>query len=380
MQVFTQAQCAALVSAFDALPKCAESDTRYYSNSSGVFNLEPAMAHVPRLTELVHKRFPGAVFQNLYVREYRAGGQLRPHTDRAGLDITMSVCLEKSTPSAYPLVVSSVQAPTPDVDLPESEFSKYETGAKSFDMAPGVGVVMEGRKYPHWRPALDCAPDERAVYIFFHWSYGTTKSEEPMTLDSKYTPAIKLLKPDAELHVNFLSEAECALMIYMAQDKLARSTITNTDGSPAVADHRTSYNTSFRRGDNAILQRIEARIAELVGIPESHGEGLQVLRYSVGEQYKPHNDYFEQQHHSADAPHLIANNRICTVLLYLNTVAEGGETYFPDAGVTVYPKAGSALVFRYPTPTADTLTLHAALPVIRGTKWVSTKWIHKEPY
>ena len=56
-----------------------------------------------------------------------------------------------------------------------------------------------------------------------------------------------------------------------------------------------------------------------MNIPIEHGEGLQILQYTPGQQYKAHHDFFK----------IADNNRISTLVMYLNDVEEGGETYFP---------------------------------------------------
>jgi prolyl 4-hydroxylase len=68
--------------------------------------------------------------------------------------------------------------------------------------------------------------------------------------------------------------------------------------------------------------------------------------------------------------------------MYLLPPEEGGETEFPDAGVTVVPKQGSAVYFEYQDAQGrlDHLTLHAGLPVIRGTKWIATRWIRERAF
>ena len=49
----------------------------------------------------------------------------------------------------------------------------------------------------------------------------------------------------------------------------------------------------FERGEFDICSRIERRVATLLNWPVDHGEGLQVLRYRPGAEYKPHYDYFD---------------------------------------------------------------------------------------
>ncbi|XP_013142464.1 PREDICTED: prolyl 4-hydroxylase subunit alpha-2-like [Papilio polytes] len=72
-------------------------------------------------------------------------------------------------------------------------------------------------------------------------------------------------------------------------------------------------------------------------------------------------------------------NRIATVLFYMSDVAQGGATVFTELGVSVFPVKSSALVWMnlHPSGEGDLSTRHAACPVLRGSKWVSNKWIHQ---
>jgi prolyl 4-hydroxylase len=76
-------------------------------------------------------------------------------------------------------------------------------------------------------------------------------------------------------------------------------------------------------------------------------------------------------------------NRICTVLMYLSDVEEGGGTGFPNVGITVMPKKGRVLVFYNCLPgqpgRPDVKALHAGTPVISGVKWAVNKWCRQRP-
>lgn len=63
-------------------------------------------------------------------------------------------------------------------------------------------------------------------------------------------------------------------------------------GRDAISDVRTSYGMFFERGESDVLRRVESRLSAATMIPVGHGEGVQVLRYQNGQEYKPHFDYF----------------------------------------------------------------------------------------
>ncbi len=71
-----------------------------------------------------------------------------------------------------------------------------------------------------------------------------------------------------------------------------------------------------------------------------------------------------------------------TVLIYLRTADEGGETDFPLIPLKVSPRVGDAVLFfdLQPDGNLEPLSRHAGLPVTRGSKYVGTKWLHVLDY
>ncbi len=68
--------------------------------------------------------------------------------------------------------------------------------------------------------------------------------------------------------------------------------------------------------------------------------------------------------------------------MYLNDVADGGSTVFPELKLTVGPKKGAGVYFEYCNARGqvDPLTLHGGLPVLDGEKWIATKWVRQRRY
>jgi prolyl 4-hydroxylase len=176
----------------------------------------------------------------------------------------------------------------------------------------------------------------------------------------------------------FLSDEECDGLVALAANRLARSeTVVGDTGGSEVNSARTSEGMFFERGETELCERIEARIAALVGWPVSHGEGLQVLRYQPGAQYLPHHDYFDPAQPGATSILARGGQRLATLVMYLNTPEAGGATTFPDVGLEVAPIKGNAVFFSYSRPDAATRTLHGGAPVQAGEKWVATKWLRQ---
>lgn len=182
--------------------------------------------------------------------------------------------------------------------------------------------------------------------------------------------------PQMILFENFLSDQECDQLAEMSKPLLTRSTGVNVaTGVGEITTARTSTGTFFRRGSHPLINKIDQRISELLDWPESRGEDLQILHYENGEQYIPHHDYFHEEYEGSRSIIQRGGNRVATLLMYLATPSQGGSTSFPDVGLNIYPQKGNAVFFIYPTPTADTRTLHGGSPVILGEKYVATKWL-----
>lgn len=63
----------------------------------------------------------------------------------------------------------------------------------------------------------------------------------------------------------------------------------------------------------------------------------------------------------------------------LNDVADGGETVFPEIGLSVVPRRGHAVYFSYCNSRnqVDPRTLHGGAPVRCGEKRIATKWLRQ---
>lgn len=192
-----------------------------------------------------------------------------------------------------------------------------------------------------------------------------------------------LADPNVALLHDLLSEQECERLIAMSAGKLTRSSVLDRrTGGDQVSAVRTSAGTFFERGENAIVTRLEQRIAALTGLPVEHGEPLQVLHYQPGNEYLAHHDWFDPADPGSAEVLRNGGQRVITVIVYLNEVAAGGETRFPEIGLDIRPHRGSAVYFEYLNAAGDLdrRCLHAGVPVAQGEKWIATKWIRQGPY
>jgi prolyl 4-hydroxylase len=114
--------------------------------------------------------------------------------------------------------------------------------------------------------------------------------------------------------------------------------------------------------------------------PVENGEGLQILRYGPGAQYKPHYDYFDPGEPGTPSILRRGGQRVATLIMYLGEPEQGGGTVFPDLNLEVAPKRGNAVFFSYERPHPNTRTLHGGSPVLLGDKWIATKWLREREF
>lgn len=185
-----------------------------------------------------------------------------------------------------------------------------------------------------------------------------------------------LLLPRVIVFGGLLSADECTRFIELARPGLRRSETLNLDtGQDESHAARTSEGAYLQRGEDELCRRVEARIASLLDWPVGHGEGLQVLRYGPGAEYKPHYDYFDPARAGTAATLTRGGQRVASLVMYLNTPGRGGATVFPEANFEVSAIAGNAVFFSYDRPHPMTRTLHGGAPVHEGEKWILTKWL-----
>lgn len=124
------------------------------------------------------------------------------------------------------------------------------------------------------------------------------------------------------------------------------------------------------------MQRLTARISELIAVHPRYFEIPQLLRYGPGQHYN--------RHHDASATRQRIGTRVYTVFIYLSSVEQGGETEFPFLNLKVKPERGAALIWpsvQDQDPSKiDERTQHAALPVIKGTKYSANVWVWLGPH
>jgi prolyl 4-hydroxylase len=173
---------------------------------------------------------------------------------------------------------------------------------------------------------------------------------------------------------DFLTADECERLIEVMKPNVRPSTITN-DKEPDKY-FRTSKTCDLGRTNDPQAAEIDARICCILGLNPSYSEEMQGQLYDIGEEFKPHTDWFTPDTEEYDRFAGKQGQRTWTFMIYLNDVESGGETSFDNIGMMIRPKTGTAVFWNnlyadgQPNPDA----IHHALPVQAGYKAVVTKW------
>ena len=205
---------------------------------------------------------------------------------------------------------------------------------------------------------------------------GVRRASVVRALDREVKVLFQLAQPRVILFGGLLSNTECDELVGQARRRMSSSNVIDLDTGDERRDAgRTSSGMAFTRGETPLIARIERRIAALLDWPLENGEALQILRYEVGQEYRPHHDYVDPAEAGAAKFLARGGQRVASLVMYLNTPTEGGATNFPDIGLEVAAVKGNAVFFSYERPHPSTKTLHGGMPVQAGEKWVATKWL-----
>ena len=208
-------------------------------------------------------------------------------------------------------------------------------------------------------------------------SFGTMRTAEILAR----TPGIqKVPSPNIELFIkrNFVAPDECAHLVALIDAQRRPSTIADDIGDTLF---RTSETCDLYAQD-PIVSMVDLRLSEFTGLDPAHGEPMQGQRYAVGQEFKPHTDYFEPDGADYQTYCAVSGQRTWTAMIYLNETEAGGATRFVAIDKLVKPETGKLLVWNNLTPDGrvNGNTLHHGMKVRAGTKYVVTKWYRERPW
>jgi hypothetical protein len=145
----------------------------------------------------------------------------------------------------------------------------------------------------------------------------------------------------------FMTREEADHLVSIAKKDLHRSKVVADSDDHQTSDSRTSF--GMWPPHDEFMTMIEERIHRLVGIPREFGEGMYVLNYKQGQEYKAHNDnckgtlkdmpvstscvdFLKRAGGPSCGPDgggPSCGDRIATFIIVLDPAEEGGHTAFP---------------------------------------------------
>lgn len=204
--------------------------------------------------------------------------------------------------------------------------------------------------------------------------------KRPMTITmASSDPPILLIR-------GFLRKRECKWLREMAEPMLKPSTAVEND-QLVIRNYRNSWTAhitiSGEEPKEPILHSILTRVSAFSGMPMSHIEGINVVRYRYAEKYEAHHDYFAKKHSQIAGK---GGERIMTFFVYLNDVPDdaGGATIFPKLNFCIQPRAGTCAFWMNTDPTAtiyyDT-TFHSGEEIRKEgvVKYGMNIWVRQNP-
>jgi prolyl 4-hydroxylase len=187
--------------------------------------------------------------------------------------------------------------------------------------------------------------------------------------------------PGLELFIvrDFLPREACAALIELIDRERRPSAVTDPNGDPYF---RTSESCDLAAADSPLIPALDAVFSAFSGIDPAYGEPLQGQRYAVGQEFKPHTDYFEPSGADFGKICAAAGNRTWTFMIYLNEVEAGGATRFTAIDKIVQPETGKLLGWnnRRSDGSPNPATIHHGMKVRKGLKYVITKWYRERPW
>jgi prolyl 4-hydroxylase len=252
-------------------------------------------------------------------------------------------------------------------------------------MLATLEAVGAGRRQD-WRRALDCL--ELAAELGSEHARAQLRllagDDSPARIDVgrllRVPERIALSEaPRMRVFEGFASPAECRWVIEALRSKLGPAMVwDDSTGLGRVDPTRTSSAVELRLPEmDVVIETVRARISAATRLPEAIFEVPQVMHYSVGQEFRLHHDFLDPHQPGPAADIARRGQRIGSFLIYLNEDFEGGETEFPNAGISYRGRTGDALFFTNVTRDGrpDPLTVHAGRPPTKGEKWIFSQWI-----
>ena len=237
-----------------------------------------------------------------------------------------------------------------------------EAGLANQKAAPPPGGMIFGRRLRGYKTAMTGPGESSSTRLLSH-------------------PGIQRF-PSSRLDLfvmrGFLTPEECAPLIALIETHHRPSTVADANGDDLF---RTSSTCDLSEQEPTVAT-LAAKLSALSGIGPAHAEPLQGQRYEVGQEFKPHTDYFEPANPDYERYCAHAGQRTWTFMIYLNAVEAGGATRFKMIDKLIQPECGKLVAWsnRRADGSPNPATLHHAMKVRKGRKYVITQWYRERPW
>ena len=174
---------------------------------------------------------------------------------------------------------------------------------------------------------------------------------------------------------NFLSEAECGLLI-----NYQRSHCANDIDKWSLQDHDTNWSSrtvTLDKVDNDFVRRLVEIVhyktsilcANSYNVNYVYPEFSNLVYWAPGMSLGVHADNMWID--DPEKPHY-SSHRDFSMVIYLNDNYEGGKTFFNDTGYEIQPKTGKLIYF-----TSGKEDAHGVTEVISGHRYTFALWFTK---
>jgi hypothetical protein len=180
----------------------------------------------------------------------------------------------------------------------------------------------------------------------------------------------------------FAGPAVCEWLMDKARGHLQPSMMFDGQKSTFLATRTCSDFVFDIMVAGLVLVLVRTKIAAVTRLPTVAMEPPQIFHYALGQEIKPHYDYLYDGKTGYGRDGGYQGDRIATFLLYLNDDYDGGELDFPRVGLRHRGRQGDGVYFAHVDGAGqpEKLSLHAALPITRGEKFILSQWIHDRPF
>lgn len=198
---------------------------------------------------------------------------------------------------------------------------------------------------------------------------------------------------------NFLTPQQCDVLRRAALDQGMQDSMVGEQNQSLDTNVRMSKQAWLKYDANEVTRLVTQKALDLVNDLQKEGcfrgvnvdldesvsreqnfEDIQVVRYEPKGKYDPHYDGTECGE-DTESKECLSNQRVATLLVYLNDDYQGGHTRFPNLdNMRVKPERGKAVFFWVSDPVSGYVykeTLHGGDPVSFGEKWIATQWIRR---